>query len=969
MKLGKETNRVSCLECDYSASSKHNVDKHVKRDHLGIRFECKSCDYKTPRQGRLDAHLESKHSELEFPCLTDNCSWIGTSKDSLQTHKLKKHRVYCLKCDYSAASEESVDEHVKRDHLGFECKSCDYKTPRQYRLDTHIESKHLKLEFPCLTDNCSWIGKSKDNLQTHKLNKHIRIIKIKCPECDLISNNRTNLRRHMDSVHRNIKYSCETCKCKYTTTYALRKHECRLSCKSCDYKARWQKELDYHQMTIHTEKFENKEQIHDGNTKVSTEEKIEIVDPLNQYISSWLNRNEYKCKLCSKIFFVENYLLQHFNGVHRNNDIKCKECNLTFKNKATLKTHKSAHANVDSIKCKYCDFISIPNPNPSNDPMIRHLGNSHREKLPFDCSYCPKSFPTYKQRIKHMNCHEEAKSYKCEHCPKAFMIPFKLKAHNDFHITGINLPCSQCLKVFPSERLLKKHKNIHTEKYRQKMKEDRKYMCPVVNCFNKKGFRSEKHLRIHNMAHTGEKPFSCNVCDLATSTIEQLRVHERIHMGEGPEGKPYNCPSCEKSFRASGSLKQHKLLHKEEKECSCPECGKKFRHKYTIRVHMRTHTGERPYACKTEGCPVRCATQSAVSAHARNKHSDEIVERLFTCPDCSLALKTKTALEQHKKRVHDPNRVQNFECTECHKRFFTEWDMKGHTRTHTGEKLFPCGHCEKRYGSSQALQYHINSTHNLTERKHPCEKCTRTFRHFRNLRTHMKSHLRDDSQRVHKCDLCDNSFFTPNTLEYHKQTHSDIRPYPCTFCSRGFKTKTQLTNHMPLHEGKQYACEFCVRKYSKSQDLLAHVRRVHIEVLPFKCQNCFTRFVDSFEIKVHQESCRVKKEDKVEEPKQDIGEDDPDLYGKLLSKLKDQSQKSATKIDESGKLRHICEICNSDFSQVGTLKDHKYKKHNIGPVPSKDSSTEVHNCEQCEFTTNTRKGLIGHSKVHNKVQG
>ena len=71
-----------------------------------------------------------------------------------------------------------------------------------------------------------------------------------------------------------------------------------------------------------------------------------------------------------------------------------------------------------------------------------------------------------------------------------------------------------------------------------------------------------------------------------------------------------SCPTCLKVFASPSRLKQHSLVHSEERKHICPECGKKFKNKGNQHCHLLLNTKGKDFICS---CCLQAATQTPLA--------------------------------------------------------------------------------------------------------------------------------------------------------------------------------------------------------------------------------------------------------------------------------------------------------------------------------------------------------------------
>ncbi|KAF8788171.1 Zinc finger protein 182 like protein [Argiope bruennichi] len=129
-----------------------------------------------------------------------------------------------------------------------------------------------------------------------------------------------------------------------------------------------------------------------------------------------------------------------------------------------------------------------------------------------------------------------------------------------------------------------------------------------------KTFSKKDTLKPNYKTHTGNEPFTCNICDKKFYFKSEHDRHYRTHTGE----KPFECVICGKQFNRNDHLIIHYRVHTGEKPYVCEFCNKGFAKKDNLKRHVRTHTGEKPYKCPS--CEESFMNSRDFKSHHKRKH-------------------------------------------------------------------------------------------------------------------------------------------------------------------------------------------------------------------------------------------------------------------------------------------------------------------------------------------------------------
>ena len=543
----------NCKVCHQLFDSAEKLWEHA---HMGQcqdnRIKCALCDYQGTSTSAVVDHVLQAHSSA------------GTVPLNLvpNVDPVEDVQYLCTVCRQAFPTEESLEEHVQIHNdatpqespaaaptlvtCNFE--GCGYSCVDKFHLWHHIQKQHFskfsskQKQILCPEEGCGRRFVAQNHLKRHMV-VHSDKRPLLCPEpnCGKRFKNMMNLRKHQ-TTHGPLSSS-------------------GLKCMLCEYTA-----AQPHVLSLHI-----KERHWNDDTDIAELDKLVIVDedgdsappspvgrnvsPINQpAVSSATDSVEATensvpessisdGSLESQATLEQRFILNTTDLSEASSTEPaeptasspitskyhvCPECKDFFRSPEKLWSHRMLdHEGGETLICNECGFSTL-----DRIELESHSQDEHGIEAPsvkeYQCTWCGKRFTTRHGYTYHV---------------------FK---HNDNNTAHHPCPVEECEEFFDSKSSLRAHVRRAHHKHKpacsiegccdgsedswKNSAEDRPLVCQFSGC--DKSFRESKHLKVHMMLHTDEKPLKCEQCDYSCRQRNSLNWHMKSKHGKSKEVTP-----------------------------------------------------------------------------------------------------------------------------------------------------------------------------------------------------------------------------------------------------------------------------------------------------------------------------------------------------------------------------------------------------------------------------------------------
>ena len=513
-------------------------------------------------------------------------------------------------------------------------------------------------------------------------------------------------------------------------------------------------------------------------------------------------------KMCDKCGETTTNLQNHIRIEHSGKSFKCQYCELSFPSLRTRLAHKidkhpgakisrgQRSALVDGEPVVENKIRAMTDRLVIDVDKLSRLDNPQLQEASFQCC----NTKVYNE-LKDLHDHIYSKHRSSVGRNRKYFVLQEAAAAFEVTEAGYTLQkkiygtaldyCSICNRHFKHEKSLRLHNAIY---HKDLITEEDMIKCDF--CESK--FHGKHELKKHRKAeHPETYTHVCNLCDKVFQLERGLINHrEQVHpsVDEKVPVKAINCEFCQESFNDTKMKLQHMEqfhdIRSDDNSVQCATCGNKFKHTLALTLHMSLKHGIKSTRIRgraPEGVRFQCEHCEKsfkfifdLRKHERVNHIDQITSNPLVCQECDAKFVKQSSLDTHMMKSHGMKREPRMKsetkmtlCPECGK---SVTNLDSHIENAHSDKIFPCDHCPKKFGSIRNVRQHIVAVHHekvkdgLYAKKktliYQCPHCAHTTHNKVQLSTHLTNV--HGYEKPHECDICHQRFSTAGAARAHK---------------------------------------------------------------------------------------------------------------------------------------------------------------------------------------------------------
>ncbi|XP_068425207.1 zinc finger protein 1035 [Clinocottus analis] len=946
-----------------STNTKENDDNSKSTETtVSPALSCKFCLKRFATPQSLKKHVRSHGGEKPYRCL--ECGKGFKRQAHLISHKnVHQKRIQCTVCRKILPSIGELIQH-RSSHLKkgmLRCPDCQlqFQFPAQLlrHLVTHRkkENRTSQLEERPSLEPQESLDPEKDQSGPKKL---------QCSLCKEVFNDAKVLRKHcLTHISVSSSNQCPFCKDHFPSRRYLLRHMIKhtgdkpFSCTNCG--RQFYRDLYF---KLHIEKCMPAQAGH--------------LVPIEPY-----TKGPHLCMFCPRIFSKKNRLKSHHRG-HKANTLRlCSRCGQYFGFTKLTQHQKNCTGTSDLNNglLSVNDNVCKSNSQMSQKVSIMPPNSNATELLRFKCTHCKKRFRYRSLLLRHLVTHTGVKPYSCMYCGHRFGTQTMYLQHEAF-CDGDKERLSKGKDVAATQ--LSKTPTLSEAAQMPEAEGKTELKCK----FCTKTFMKSRSLRRHILTHNEVKPYRCKACDCCFSRYDHLKVHQarckgkktrlevcipKISLDDIGKGwknrfgllaaaekmETLECKVCSRSFSTQSKLSRHVTMFHTTKLFKCLHCGSSFSHEKTLKKHRKVKKCRTRSKGKNSLLPLETDPPTENVTNPLNVIRNRIIHRIQPYL----------------------NKKYKYTCSFCPRAFQNTWQLRVHTRLHTGERPYACDDCGQKFIRKDYVKRHapkctkkrcmvtprlskstVCKTQQSMTRNPPkgfsCAYCSSRFLLFSQLQEHFLN--------AHKLE----TQFPPipsAPLQHHLSNIPNIKEEPLDescdeWLSDGEKLISKQDATPDSKVPNPLPCPVCDMTFTNKAGLSGHLR-VHTMDLPFQCKTCNKGFWTKKLLRNHNRKCKFG-----HISESTIRQLEVPLKAEIDFVLNDSVLLFSEASDSNG-----TGVLQTNFSCKDDLVDKSPEKSERKPVQgisSPEKKAVQYQCSECDKSFTDGLMLISHLEDHGRQE-